>query len=100
MTDNRVSADTPRCLQCGHVFAHEELAALTASDHHEDLSLIHCEACGACNVARVEPQGGFDHQPALVMLRIEDVEPDTGEVFHQTVESGIQVDPTTAGESH
>lgn len=100
MTDERVSADSPRCLQCGHRFGAIELAGLTACEGHEDLSLIHCSSCGACNVARAQAHGGFDHQPGLDVLRIAKRDPESGEVFHQTVEPGVQVDPTTAGESH
>ncbi len=100
MSDERVSADSPRCLQCGHVFEAVELAAITARAHHEDLSLIHCASCGACNVARVQPHGGFNHQPGLDVLRIAKHDSESDEVFHQTVEPGVQVDPTTAGESH
>ena len=100
MADVRATSESPRCLACGHVFAADELAAITARSHHEDLSLIECSACHAHNVATVQLQSGMDHHPMLVVLRIARSDPDTGQVFHETVERGVQVDPTTAGESH
>lgn len=93
-------SDTPACLQCGHPFAAVELAALTALEGHEDLCVIDCAACGAHNIGRAQPRAGMDHHPSVVVLRIAARDPKTGKIFHETVEPGVRVDRTTAGESH
>lgn len=88
------------CLNCGHVFTTSETTALVAVEGHDDLCIIDCAECNSHNVARVEPQGGFEEQPRLVMLRIADSPADSDKVFKETVESGTDVHPVTRGESN
>jgi hypothetical protein len=72
---------------------------MTATEESRDLCVIDCAACGAHNVARAEPQGGFNRQPRLAVLRIAERKPEAPEVFNETVEPGVDVHPVTRGES-
>lgn len=76
-----------------------ELAAMTACADAHDLCVVDCEACGSHNIARAEPSGGFNRQPRLVVLRTAEEKPEVPDVFDETVEPGIDVDPVTRGES-
>lgn len=89
----------PRCLNCGHPFSAAELAAMTVMEGHEDLCVIDCTACGAHNVGRTELTPGLDHQAAVVLHALARRDPESGRVFHETVEPGVYVDPVTRGES-
>lgn len=100
MTEKPKPADKPICLQCGHLFSASELSALTVLEGHEDLCVIDCASCGAHNIGRAQPQAGMDHHPSVVVLRIAKRDPKTGKIFHETVEPGVRVDRTTAGESN
>lgn len=72
---------------------------MTASEEAHDLCVIDCTACGSHNVARAEPQGGFNRQPHLVVLRTVERKPEAPDVFQETVEPGVDVHPVTRGKS-
>ena len=87
------------CLKCGHSFSAEEAAGMEALAEQEDLCIVKCQECGSNNIIRVEPQGGFDEQPGIVVLRLATKKPDTADVFDESVEPGTDVHPITRGES-
>ncbi|WP_405220318.1 hypothetical protein [Lentisalinibacter sediminis] len=72
---------------------------MTASEESRDLCVVDCSACGAHNIARAEPQGGFNRQPRLVVLRTVAHKPEAPDVFTETVEPGVDVHPVTRGKS-
>ncbi|WP_405244079.1 hypothetical protein [Lentisalinibacter salinarum] len=72
---------------------------MTASEESRDLCVVDCSACGAHNIARAEPQGGFNRQPRLVVLRTAEHKPEAPDVFEETVEPGVDVHPVTRRES-
>ena len=73
---------------------------MVACEDEEDLCVIDCSACGAHNIVRAEPQGAFDEQPELVVLRISEKKPASAEVFDENVDPGTHVHPITRGESN
>jgi coenzyme F420-reducing hydrogenase beta subunit len=90
----------PCCLECGHCFAADELAGMTAWKDHEDLCIVDCARCGAHNVLQTHQEGGLDHQPEATVLRTVNKNPETGEIFERTVEQGTDVHPVTSGSSN
>lgn len=94
------TSDGADCLNCGHRFTKKETAAMAACKDEHDLCVIDCSACGAHNIVRAEPQGAFDEQPELVVLRISAQKPDVAEVFDEGVEPGTYVHPITRGKSN
>ena len=95
----REQDNEPKCLNCGHRFTASEAAAMVATRHQEDLCVIDCSACGSHNIVRAEPQGGFNRQPQLVVLRLSGGNVDTDDVFDETVDPDTDVHPVTRGES-
>lgn len=77
-----------------------EAAAIVVSEGHDEFCVIDCSQCGSHNIARVEPQGGFEQQPKLVVLRIAEGGAKTDKVFEETVESGTYVHPISRGKSN
>lgn len=88
-----------RCLECDHRFTGDEIAAITARASDE-ACVLDCASCGSHNLVRVEPQPGFDKQPALVVVRVAKGDVDVADVFKDEVEPGVYVDPITAGSSN
>jgi hypothetical protein len=90
----------PCCLECGHEFRADEIAAMTTKEGEEDLCIIDCASCGAHNVARAAPRAGFENQPAVTVLRTVPKDPQAADVFDETVEPGVRVHPITSGSSN
>lgn len=100
ITKQNKAAREPKCLNCGHVFTASEIAATVAPEDQDDFCILHCTACDSHNIARVEPQPGFEEQPKLVVLRISEDGAETDQVFEETVESGTYVHPISRGKSN
>ena len=73
---------------------------MVACDDDPELCVVDCTSCGAHNIVRAAPQGGFNEQPAIEVLRVREKKPEAADVFDETVEPGVDVHPRSRGESN
>lgn len=99
ISNERNKSGDAACLECGHVFTLNELAAMAAIEDEDDLCVIDCSACGAHNVVRSAQGPGFDKQPRIKVLRTAKTRPETAGVFRDSVEPGVRMPPIPGDES-
>lgn len=93
------SSNEGKCLNCGHRFSPEETAGMEALANQENVCVLNCKDCGSNNILRVEPRGGMDEQPVVVVERLARRKPATSDVFDESVEPGTNVHPISEGKS-